>query len=60
MNEILEMEGGRITGPEPGYTVAVEVKDNAVPYFVVTGRTPPTPAPIWCVIVSRPCMVIRL
>ena len=53
MNEVLSLEGGKMTGTNPGLTVSVEVEDNALPYSVVTGRSPPTAAPIRCIIVSR-------
>ena len=53
VNEVLSLEDGKMTGINPGLTVSVEVEDNALPYSVVTGRSPPTAAPIRCIIVSR-------
>lgn len=47
------MFDGGIRGVPPDWTTAVEVKDNAMPYFVATKRAPPQPVFIWCVVVSR-------
>lgn len=59
MNEVLDMSNSGITGSTPYSVVSVEVKDNATPYFIVTGRSQPQPAPVWCVVVSRSRTNIR-